>query len=99
MQADFTAAPTSGFAPLTVVFTNTSDGDYTASLWDFGDSVTSTRESPTHTYTTTGVYTVGLTVRAEGDSAAWPGGTDTLTRTGYITVQYSVYLPLVVRNR
>jgi len=37
---------------------------------------------PTHTYTTTGVYTVSLT-------ATGPGGSDTLTRPNYITVTSS----------
>ncbi|RLC86129.1 MAG: hypothetical protein DRI79_10450 [Chloroflexi bacterium] len=89
--AGFIAAPTEGIAPLTVVFTNTSTGDYTASLWDFGDGVTSTLESPTHTYTTPGVYTVTLTV--EG-----PGGTAMETKAEYVSVWYSVYLPLVMQS-
>ena len=61
-QAGFTGVPTSGLVPLQVAFTNTSTGDYTASLWDFGDTVTSTLRSPTHTYTAPDVYTVTLTV-------------------------------------
>lgn len=77
--ADFSAAPTFGIAPLTVVFTNTSLGDYTTSLWDFGDGGTSTANHPTHNYTAPGVYTVILTVSG-------PGGTDTHTRINYITV-------------
>jgi PKD repeat protein len=92
VRADFTASPTSGLAPLTVVFTNTSSGDYTSSLWDFGDVATSTLESPTHIYTAGGVYTVTLTVSG-------PGGSDTETKEGYITVRYGLYLPLIVRNR
>jgi PKD repeat protein len=91
VSADFTASPTSGIAPLTVVFTNTSTGDYTTSLWDFGDSITSTLTSPTHTYTAVGVYTVTLTVSG-------PGGSDTEAKAGYITVRYSVYLPLIMRK-
>jgi len=83
VEAAFTAAPTSGFAPLTVTFTNTSSGDYTTSLWEFGDGLTSTLESPTHTYTTIGTHGVTLTVSG-------PGGTDTLTRTDYITVYEAV---------
>ena len=47
VHAGFTAAPTEGVAPLTVTFTNSSTGDYTASLWDFGDGITSTQPSPT----------------------------------------------------
>ncbi len=77
--ADFTAWPTTGVKPLTVDFTNTSTCNYTTSRWDFGNGVTSTLPSPTHTYTATGVYTVALMVSG-------PGGTDTLTRTNYITV-------------
>jgi PKD repeat protein len=93
VQAAFTASPTSGVGPLTVVFTNTSSGDYTASLWAFGDGVTSTLQSPTHTYTTVAVYTVTLTVSG-------PGGSDTETRARYITVRkaHGIYLPLVVRR-
>ena len=60
-----------------MAFTNTSIGDYTTGLWDFGDLVTSTQESPTHTYS--GVYTVTLTVSGLGMM-------DALTRTNYITV-------------
>ena len=89
VEAGFTAVPTSGVAPLTVTFTNTSTGDYTASLWDFGDGVTSTLESLTHVYTTGGVYTVTLTVSG-------PGGSN--TEAECITVWEVVYLPVVLKN-
>ncbi|MDY6876692.1 MAG: PKD domain-containing protein [Chloroflexota bacterium] len=79
VRADFTAWPTSGVAPLTVVFTNTSSGGYTASLWNFGDGTTSTQTSPTHTYTETGSYTVTLAVSRLGEM-------DTLVRPNYVTV-------------
>ena len=60
--AHFTASPTSGNAPLTVNFTDTSTGDPTPSpSWAFGDGGTSTSSTPTHTYTASGVYTVILT--------------------------------------
>ncbi|MBN1889167.1 MAG: PKD domain-containing protein [Thermoflexales bacterium] len=81
--ANFTANPLLGAHPLTVTFTNHSTGPYTASLWDFGDGETSVLASPTHTYATTGVYTVSLTVTGVDES-------DTLTRTRYITVQHPV---------
>jgi PKD repeat protein len=70
LDADFTASPTSGPAPLTVQFTDTSAGAPTAWFWTFGDGVTSTEQHPVHTYTTAGSYTVILTV----DDAA---GSDT----------------------
>ena len=53
---DFTTWPTSGVVPLTVAFTNTFSGDYTSSLWDFGDEVTSTLESPTHNVHSRGIH-------------------------------------------
>ncbi len=100
VRADFSGSPTSGVAPLTVAFTNTSTGAYATSLWSFGDGVTSTLESgstgdiaqaPSHTYTTTGVYTVSLTVSGAG-------GSDTEVKAGYISATCAVYLPLVVRG-
>jgi PKD repeat protein len=78
VRANFTAAPTSGPAPLSVVFTNTSTGVYTNSSWNFGDGGTSTQASPTHIYSAFGSYTVTLTISGMS-------GMDTLTRTNYIT--------------
>jgi len=62
INASFTATPTSGPAPLTVSFTDTSYGYPTCWLWDFGDSTTSDEQNPTHTYAVNGDYTVTLTV-------------------------------------
>jgi PKD repeat protein len=79
-QADFSATPTSGVAPLDVDFTNNSTGDYDTCSWDFGDGGTSSEcAPPTYTYNTPGIYTVALTVSGNG-------GEDTETETGYITV-------------
>ena len=91
VHAAFTATPTSGTPPLSVIFTNTSTGDFTTSLWNFGDGVTSTLASPTHVYAAVGTYTVTLTISGQG-------GTDVLTVSSAITVQkYRVMLPLVIR--
>lgn len=69
--AAFTASPTSGLAPLTVQFTDTSTGDPTSWLWDFGDGSTSTEQHPTHTYTDPGTWTATLTVsNPSGSSTA-----------------------------
>jgi len=54
----FRGTPTSGYAPLTVTFNDTSTGSPTSWSWDFGDGVTSTLQNPTHTYTSVGSYTV-----------------------------------------
>jgi PKD repeat protein len=79
--ANFTASPTEGFAPLTTTFTDTSTGGhtYTTTLWSFGDGMTSTQASPTHTYTSPGAYTVTLMISGTV-------GTDTMTRSNYVNV-------------
>ena len=56
--ASFTAAPTSGTAPLTVQFTDTSTGGPTSWAWDFGDGSTSTAQNPGHVYASAGSYSV-----------------------------------------
>jgi PKD repeat protein len=78
LVADFVATPTSGPAPLQTTFTDNSTGNPTSWAWDFGDGSTSTDQSPSHTYTEPGVYTVSLTVTNAG-------GTNTKTRTAYVT--------------
>ena len=100
MKANFTASPRFGPPPLVVTFTDTSSGPVATWEWALGDGATSTLQHPTHIYMT-GTYIVSLTVRAAGGSAALPGGTDTLTRPNYICAQeqYTVYLPLILRDR
>jgi len=65
LLASFDATPSTGSAPLTVDFTNTSSGNDT-SLWSFGNGVTSTLDSPIYTYAMPGTYTVQLTVSQSG---------------------------------
>jgi PKD repeat protein len=60
-EAEFTAEPTSGERPLSVVFTDTSSGDPESWAWDFGDGGTSTEQNPTHVYEEPGSYRVILT--------------------------------------
>ena len=64
---DFSANITSGYAPLTVQFTDTSipvTNPITSWSWDFDNdgTVDSDEQSPTHTYAKAGTYTVKLTV-------------------------------------
>jgi PKD repeat protein len=100
VKANFTASPRLGSPPLDVMFTDMSSGPVATWEWALGDGVTSTLQHPAHIYIT-GTYTVSLTVRAAGESAALPGGTDTVTRPNYIRAheQHTVYLPLILRNR
>ena len=86
--ANFTGTPTSGIAPLTVAFHDSSTGGPTSWSWTFGDGGTSTAQNPSHTYGATGTYTVALTV-------ANTAGSNTLTRTGYISVGSASSGPIV----
>ena len=61
--ANFSSDVSSGYAPLTVSFTNRSTGGNLTSLhWDFGDNSTdSILSDPVHTFNTSGLYLVNLT--------------------------------------
>lgn len=76
--ASFIAAPSSGFTPLAVQFTDTSQPGtkpITEWLWDFGDGETSASQNPSHTYTSAGSFAVSLTVTtaAGSNSKVSPG--------------------------
>jgi PKD repeat protein/invasion protein IalB len=76
-DAVFTADNTTTCSGI-INFTNTSTGGVTW-LWTFGDGNTSTLQNPSHTYTTSGTYTVKLKIYG-------CNGNDSLVRTNYITV-------------
>jgi PKD repeat protein len=60
--ASFTATPTTGTAPLSVGFTDTSVGNPTSWSWNFGDNTAlDTNRNTTHVYTNPGTYTATLT--------------------------------------
>ena len=67
---NFSASVTSGTAPLTVAFSNTTTGSVTTWAWDFGDGTSSNAQSPTHIYTVAGIYRVTLTATGPGGSAS-----------------------------
>ena len=57
--ANFTPSVTSGSAPLTVSFTDMSQGSPDEISWTFGDGVgTSTEKNPSYTFNSAGTYTV-----------------------------------------
>jgi len=66
LTASFIMYPTSGTAPLSVQFSNTSTGSPNSWAWDFGDGDSSLNQNPTHTFSSAGTYTVSLTVSKEG---------------------------------
>lgn len=71
-----------GCAPLTVSFTNTSQGAL-AYQWDFGDGGTSIAVDPVYTYYTPGTYTVTLVATGIG------GGTSTAVKVDSVVVHPS----------
>jgi len=81
LTADFSATPLSGYAPLTVGFTDLSIGTVTSWNWNFGDGNSSSEQNPTHTYQSAGTYTVTLSV-SDGTSS------DSKTVTDLVDVAY-----------
>ncbi|MBG16668.1 MAG: hypothetical protein CL853_09990, partial [Crocinitomicaceae bacterium] len=77
--ADFNANSTTICEGGTVQFNDLSFTGVTSWDWDFGDGNTSTIQNPSHTYSSSGTYSVTLTVTNSV-------GTDTYTLTNYITV-------------
>ena len=77
--AAFTSNITSGSAPLSVTFNDTSINSPTAWAWSFGDGGTSALQNPVYTYTTPGTFTVSLT-------ATNYGGNQSVTKYNYTTV-------------
>jgi hypothetical protein len=64
--ASLSAAPTSGAAPLTVMFNGSAssdpDGTIAAYSWDFGDGAGASSSTTSHVYSTAGTYMARLTV-------------------------------------
>lgn len=92
LTVDFSGVPTSGYVPLTVYFTDASIG-YNVTLdtwaWSFGDnSPNSTQQNPAHTYTTSGLYNVILTVTNTSFSK-----TNSTTKFAYINVTTNLDAP------
>ena len=85
--ASFTSNLTSGPKPLSVQFNDTSTNNPTAWNWSFGDGGFSTSQNVTHTYTSTGSYTVALNVT----NAA---GSNTSSKAAYITVTAAIVAPV-----
>ncbi len=77
-SANFSPNITSGNIPLTVQFSDTSTGYPILRNWDFGDGYTSTEQNPAHTYLSTGIYCINLTISNVNGTAS---------KTATITVQ------------
>ncbi|MCP4715487.1 MAG: PKD domain-containing protein [Deltaproteobacteria bacterium] len=66
VDAEFSAQQQMGTVPLTVQFSDQSEGPVSLYTWDFGDGGTSVQQHPEHVYRRSGVYTVTLTVKGAG---------------------------------
>lgn len=78
-DANFSATPLSGTAPLQVMFTDTSTGSPASWYWNFGDGTNSTEQNPMHIYSAKGTYTVSLAITNNA-------GSDTETKSKYVLV-------------
>jgi PKD repeat protein len=59
-----------GQAPYTVGFFDSSKGNFTKRVWDFGDGqFDSTAKNPTHSYATAGAFTAKLTISGPGGTS------------------------------
>jgi len=84
MKCDFKANKKSGYAPLTVTFTDLSGSENSISdwSWNFGDkSPIDYSQNPAHTYKKAGKYTVSLTV------TDWAGNKATEVKPKYVRVK------------
>jgi autotransporter-associated beta strand protein len=104
LHAAFKASVTSGQAPLTVQFTDSSTGSFTLRVWDFGDGSKpdSSTQNPSHLYSTANTYTVKLTVWGPAPRVAsiaqtqiftWNAGDNTMQMSGsYVPQQKVAYV-------
>lgn len=81
VTADFEVSPQSGFAPLSVSFTDLSEGNPNEWKWDFGDGSGSDEQNPMHTYLLPGYYSVSL------EAANGPNSSDAVSRPNYVVVR------------
>ncbi len=69
--ANFDTNKSSGVAPLSVQFTDTSSGSVPLTyLWDFGDGTYSALPSPVHTYTATADTTFNITLKISNSAGS-----------------------------
>lgn len=84
-MAAFSAIPQSGWAPLTVSFTDQSSGAITDYRWVIAGSI-SNLQNPVHTFQEVGLHIVSLTVTG-------PGGANTTTRSVLVFVEVGLLHP------
>ena len=93
-------APTAAFTSTspdalgtTTQFTNNTSGLAPSYVWNFGDGTTSTDENPTHTYASTGTYTVILTATNDFGTDSTMGTVDILLAP---TAAFDLFSPIML---
>lgn len=84
--ADFSVNTTSTCGG-SITFTDQTTNNPTSWYWDFGDGSTSTQQNPSHTYTTSGTYSVQLT-------ATNPYGNNSMLKSNFISVNLAGINPI-----
>jgi len=100
----FNGNPTIGPIPLTVSFTSAATDNsgeaITSWSWNFGDGATSAAQNPSHTYTTTGAFSVSL-IATNNFGLAVNGAVGTINRLAPILITANpaaVYSGLVLNG-
>ena len=83
---EFSVNLTSGLAPLTISFTDSSSGLPSQWHWDFGDGTSSDEQNQIHLYAVPGVYDVSLT-------ASNTFGNASLVKQDFISVMDATHIP------
>lgn len=92
LNADFSASTTQTCTGLNVQFKDNSTGSPTSWFWDFGNGQTSFAQNPLFSYTTSGKYTVRLTVKNSTES-------DFEEKTAFITVNTTPQADFIVTGK
>jgi len=97
--AAISASPTSGNAPLGVLFDSTgSSADAVTFLWNFGDGSASTAKTVTHVYTVAGTYNATLTVTNAGGETGLSTIVITVSGTGQGPVTENMNFRLALQS-
>src|SRR5690606_434413 len=98
--ANFVANLTLACLPATIRFTDQSTagvGTITSWEWDFGDGNVSSAQHPTHTYASTGFYTVTLRVTSNTGCSAIRTRTSYIRVVGNIATEFNFTPPITCR--
>ena len=94
LAAAFKIGKTSGKTPLSVQFTDLSQGDISSWHWDFGDGATSDIQNPVHVYEIVGTFNPRLTIKNSLGAEAKDSGGISLTTSAPMTTFQKILIGL-----